>query len=270
MRRISLVPVVLMMVVWFAPNASGYQHPQLGRFMQRDPLGAIDGMSVYQYCGSNPVIQGDPTGTAVANITINYLSVKPDDKTLGGHTQAHGFTHMRLWEVRVGLTQSPVIEDPMFGDPQRNDAFEESCSPQKWAVDALENHLIVDTWRDPAWVSSREDVQGRTNAEHEDGHVEVWVRNYRGLMALFPTGCFCKKKANCYKSALEEAVSAYREQARLENTNYELNAYWNGIAEPGGYVKQMQKYISQNTRKVSKLMDHFRNSLSKCAAMEDK
>jgi RHS repeat-associated protein len=36
--------------------------PHLGRFMQRDPLGFVDGMSLYQYVGSRPLVMTDPTG----------------------------------------------------------------------------------------------------------------------------------------------------------------------------------------------------------------
>lgn len=36
--------------------------PKAGRFLQRDFLGYIDGMSLYQYVGSNPIVRTDPTG----------------------------------------------------------------------------------------------------------------------------------------------------------------------------------------------------------------
>lgn len=36
--------------------------PDLGRFLQADPLGYIDGMNLYQYCGNNPVNWIDPWG----------------------------------------------------------------------------------------------------------------------------------------------------------------------------------------------------------------
>jgi len=37
-------------------------HPTLGRWIERDPEGYVDGMSLYQYCRSNPVGMTDPTG----------------------------------------------------------------------------------------------------------------------------------------------------------------------------------------------------------------
>jgi len=37
-------------------------HPTLGRYMQRDPIGYGDGLSLYEYCGSGPVDAVDPFG----------------------------------------------------------------------------------------------------------------------------------------------------------------------------------------------------------------
>ncbi len=40
-------------------------HPDLGRWLQRDPLGYVDGMSFYEYVSSNPVMYLDPLGLAI-------------------------------------------------------------------------------------------------------------------------------------------------------------------------------------------------------------
>jgi len=37
-------------------------HPLFGRWLQRDPLGYVDGMSVYEYCGGRPVTATDAQG----------------------------------------------------------------------------------------------------------------------------------------------------------------------------------------------------------------
>jgi RHS repeat-associated protein len=37
-------------------------HPMLGRFLQRDPAGYVDGTSLYEYCRGNPVWLSDPFG----------------------------------------------------------------------------------------------------------------------------------------------------------------------------------------------------------------
>lgn len=44
-------------------NRNRMLHTQLGRFMQRDPLGYVDGMSSYQYQTSRPTSSTDPQGT---------------------------------------------------------------------------------------------------------------------------------------------------------------------------------------------------------------
>jgi RHS repeat-associated protein len=39
-----------------------YYHPEIGRFLQTDPIGYGDGMNWYVYCGSNPLNRTDPRG----------------------------------------------------------------------------------------------------------------------------------------------------------------------------------------------------------------
>ena len=54
--------------------------PELGRWMQRDPLGYVDGVNVYEYVGSMPTAFGDPTGlTSVApGTTPGWDPMNPD------------------------------------------------------------------------------------------------------------------------------------------------------------------------------------------------
>jgi RHS repeat-associated protein len=40
-----------------------YYHPEIGRFLQTDPIGYGDGMNRYRYCRNGPVALCDPTGT---------------------------------------------------------------------------------------------------------------------------------------------------------------------------------------------------------------
>jgi len=42
--------------------AYGTYNPQTGRFLQQDPLGYVDGLSLYEYTRSSPVIVTDPMG----------------------------------------------------------------------------------------------------------------------------------------------------------------------------------------------------------------
>jgi len=43
-------------------NRMRYFHPTLARFTSRDPLMYVDGMSMYEYCGSTPLNRVDPNG----------------------------------------------------------------------------------------------------------------------------------------------------------------------------------------------------------------
>jgi hypothetical protein len=50
-------------LAWFAPtSAVAMYHPGQGRWMQREPGGYLDGMSLYQYVKSRPAFYVDPTG----------------------------------------------------------------------------------------------------------------------------------------------------------------------------------------------------------------
>jgi len=45
-------------------------HPRLARFMQRDPIGYVDGMSLYEYVRSGPVVRVDPLGLGACNMSF--------------------------------------------------------------------------------------------------------------------------------------------------------------------------------------------------------
>jgi RHS repeat-associated protein len=51
--------------------------PTLGRFLQRDPFGAVDGTNLYGYAGHNPLAFVDPTGAAAERATPGAPAV-PD------------------------------------------------------------------------------------------------------------------------------------------------------------------------------------------------
>ncbi len=56
-------------------NRARTLHPRLGRFIQRDPLGYIDGMSMYQYVRSNSLKYLDSSGTSVYQGLISAIPI---------------------------------------------------------------------------------------------------------------------------------------------------------------------------------------------------
>jgi len=62
------------------PDASAFYHPQAGRWIQRDPEGYVDGMSLYEYVQSGPITKVDPLGLMFPWPTVFHLV---------GHVAAH-------------------------------------------------------------------------------------------------------------------------------------------------------------------------------------
>lgn len=101
-------------------NRARTLHPRLGRFVQRDPFGYVDGMSLYQYIQSKPVLRMDPTGQ-YADITAHRADKhwEEEGKYVGhewieiGGTYSAGFWPTgSLWGSK-GEIKSP---DPYEGD----------------------------------------------------------------------------------------------------------------------------------------------------------
>ena len=60
---VLLTSIILLLVL--VPDASAFYHPQAGRWIQRDPEGYVDGMSLYEYVQSGPLVFVDPKGLTV-------------------------------------------------------------------------------------------------------------------------------------------------------------------------------------------------------------
>jgi RHS repeat-associated protein len=59
-------------------NLNRYYNPQIGRYMEADPIGLEGGLNPYAYAGSNPVNNVDPTGLEVAGTFSGSIAAFTD------------------------------------------------------------------------------------------------------------------------------------------------------------------------------------------------
>lgn len=128
--RCNLYTLILSVVIGvcaFGQDTWAMYSPSMGRFMQRDPIGYVDGPDVYQYVRSNPIKYTDPTGLEAkkpsTTCTINGQAVELvfDGKTLSGvgqsYTAASGRPANTRTEERMDLGQNftwPIFVHQQF------------------------------------------------------------------------------------------------------------------------------------------------------------
>jgi len=58
---------IILVSLAYANSVQAFQHPGMGRFLQRDPAGYADGADLYEYASSRPSTSRDPTGKQTTN-----------------------------------------------------------------------------------------------------------------------------------------------------------------------------------------------------------
>ena len=67
--RLLVLPLAALVLFLASAPAEAVYHPTLGRFLQRDPIGYADGMSLYEYVWSRPTHATDPLGFSGLTLT---------------------------------------------------------------------------------------------------------------------------------------------------------------------------------------------------------
>jgi len=83
-----------------------YYNPRIGRFLGEDPVGYIDGINLYTYCGNNPVNWIDPFGLCKEEEDPWWKLALPDYINLTGNVAiVNPWTH-----TLIGISGQVIID----------------------------------------------------------------------------------------------------------------------------------------------------------------
>jgi hypothetical protein len=150
--RLTAILLGLAAVAAFTPQAWAVYHPTAARFLQRDPTGYADGMSLYEYTRSMPIGVADPAGLTAAPPAPPPLAppapaptptVPPGSPTTGGAVVGAGLKTAGLvgGTVIAGITISYLTDWATTGEALhqvlQKKAFREKEVAFQFAVNQL-------------------------------------------------------------------------------------------------------------------------------------
>ena len=189
-------------------NRNRYYDYYTGRWLTHDPLGYVDGMNLYEYVRSNPVIRADAQGT----ISI----IRP------------------IWAVGKAVCPDCTVRlKDRRGRPRRPGAWE-GATKEYWKLPAAS---CPDCGSNK--VKKKPIPKGKCSCHisgyyytdrvkpHEEKHVElikdVWkrVQFVAGIYALMP--CMCGCECACYARAFDSYIAAMKFKCRYVNFELDCN-----------------------------------------------
>lgn len=133
--------------------------PTLGRFLQQDPLGYVDGMNLYQMEGSNPVNRVDPLGTDSypnmkfpGNTDVFWRDWTAPQRTDWFASFEANYGHMidrSAWNAGVPRELLAAVVANEMIDFRWNDRHEigTSVGPAQLTYNTLQNEGLVPPWK---------------------------------------------------------------------------------------------------------------------------
>jgi len=170
-------------------------HPALGRWLQRDPLGYVDGMGLYEYAGSSPIGLLDPTGTHIGSLPPECWPVpKGSDAQEAGTTAAY---------VDAGVEAYRAVQRNRWYPPDWSVKFpgEKGFTWEKGPIGLLRQNrqLLDEAWNRYRYHQIRADgyadPEGMTKEEHRRAaeYWKRWTENSQPDPGLVNLAAVCEK-----------------------------------------------------------------------------
>jgi RHS repeat-associated protein len=134
-----------------------YYHPTLGRWLQRDPEGYVDGMSLYEYCASGVTCFTDPSGLLLREAIAAYDAFREAGQGVGS---AIGNT------VGAGAISLGAFE---YGKKIQKEAINEGKSTKEAA--GIANAARHAYWSALLTCAFGEDIAVQITNSHEEGEI---------------------------------------------------------------------------------------------------
>ncbi len=138
--------------------------PETGRFLQTDPLGYVDGMNLYAYCGNNPVNWVDPWGL----LTMYYWEPTANRK---GH-------------ISIQLENGKYISFWPYGKPKGRKQISTEIGlefDKQWEGDDEHRDENGNWYRNPTKSTKISDL--------DEEAIEEWWDNYNGNFSGWFNNC---------------------------------------------------------------------------------